>query len=88
MREEVTGHFVTQEEIDEKGFGMSDENSKFKVGQWVGDEKEWVLDTEGTAMLEVASIDEVDFTRTKSNHIIDMFTYVFFLCKICGKNRP
>jgi DNA-directed RNA polymerase II subunit RPB1 len=34
--------------------------------------KEWVLETEGTNLLEVLSIPEVDHTRTVSNDIVEI----------------
>ena len=35
--------------------------------------KEWVLDTEGSALLEVMAVEEVDDRRTRSNHVVDIF---------------
>jgi DNA-directed RNA polymerase II subunit RPB1 len=35
--------------------------------------KEWVLETEGTNLLEVLSIPEVDHTRTISNDVVEIF---------------
>ena len=35
--------------------------------------KEWVLDTEGSALLEVMAVEEVDDRRTTSNHIVHIF---------------
>lgn len=34
---------------------------------------EWVLDTEGTNLLDVMAVPEVDFTRTVSNNVIEIF---------------
>lgn len=36
-------------------------------------QKEWVLDTEGSALLDVMAVEEVDDTRTISNHIVHIF---------------
>ncbi|ETO12662.1 hypothetical protein RFI_24716, partial [Reticulomyxa filosa] len=62
----ITKVFMRQQD---KGFW--DNNT----GQWSkrGSEKEWVLDTEGSQLLEVMAVDEVDATRTRSNHVVDMF---------------
>eukprot|EP01084_Bolivina_argentea_P036771 67993_1 len=35
--------------------------------------KEWVLDTEGSSLLEVMAVEEVDDKRTTSNHIVHIF---------------
>lgn len=43
-----------------------DSNGQFKK------EMEWVLDTEGVNLLAVMSMEEVDYTRTTSNHIVDI----------------
>eukprot|EP00662_Eupelagonemidae_sp_cell21_P003414 gene3414-2519_t len=36
--------------------------------------KEWVLDTDGTNLLRVMALDEVDYTRTTSNNITEILT--------------
>merc|ERR550517_1378710 len=45
-----------------------------KDGTWNNEKKEWVLDTEGVNLLEVLAVEEVDFERTVSNDIIEIFT--------------
>jgi DNA-directed RNA polymerase II subunit RPB1 len=54
-------------------------------------EMEWVLDTEGVKLLDVMSVDGVDYRRTTSNHVIEVFEVIshFFLifshfCQVLG----
>eukprot|EP00181_Compsopogon_caeruleus_P004164 CAMPEP_0184689352 /NCGR_PEP_ID=MMETSP0312-20130426/30607_1 /TAXON_ID=31354 /ORGANISM="Compsopogon coeruleus, Strain SAG 36.94" /LENGTH=1800 /DNA_ID=CAMNT_0027146691 /DNA_START=617 /DNA_END=6019 /DNA_ORIENTATION=+ len=51
--------------VDEATGGFVDEPSRVK---------EWVLDTEGVNLLAVMAHKDVDFTRTISNHVTEMFT--------------
>jgi len=37
-----------------------------------GKRSEWQLDTEGVNLLEVMNHDDVDFSRTTSNHLIEV----------------
>eukprot|EP01114_Cavostelium_apophysatum_P013538 TRINITY_DN32_c0_g1_i1.p1 TRINITY_DN32_c0_g1~~TRINITY_DN32_c0_g1_i1.p1 ORF type:complete len:1763 (-),score=484.60 TRINITY_DN32_c0_g1_i1:80-5368(-) len=41
-------------------------------GRYVEDSKEWILETEGIALLDVLSYQEVDQTRTSSNDIVEV----------------
>lgn len=34
--------------------------------------KEWILDTEGINLAAVMAVDEVDYTRTSSNHLVEV----------------
>ena len=57
--------------IREEDIGAWDD----QTGEWKSKQgSEWVLDTEGSAFLEVMCYDEVDDRRTVSNHIVDIFT--------------
>jgi len=42
-------------------------------GGYSEEEQEWVLDTEGCALLSVMAVEEVDYTRTTSNHCVEIF---------------
>lgn len=42
-------------------------------GSYDSSETEWLLETEGVNMLEVMSVEEVDHTRTVSNHVKEIY---------------
>ncbi|KAL0211790.1 hypothetical protein RCL1_005416 [Eukaryota sp. TZLM3-RCL] len=44
-----------------------------RTGGIAFDRKEWILDTEGTDLLEIMSVPGVDFKRTVSNHVQDVY---------------
>eukprot|EP00468_Gymnochlora_sp_CCMP2014_P009815 CAMPEP_0167763390 /NCGR_PEP_ID=MMETSP0110_2-20121227/13339_1 /TAXON_ID=629695 /ORGANISM="Gymnochlora sp., Strain CCMP2014" /LENGTH=1805 /DNA_ID=CAMNT_0007650455 /DNA_START=17 /DNA_END=5434 /DNA_ORIENTATION=+ len=44
-----------------------------KTGNFVEDENEWVLETEGVALGQAMTVEEVDPSRTISNHVIEVF---------------
>jgi len=50
-----------------KGFWDTD-------GSWNKERKEWVLDTEGVNLQAVMAVEEVDYKRTTSNDVIEIFT--------------
>ncbi len=57
-----------------KVFMRSEKKSRFNPrGEYVNNEEEWVLDTEGVNLLQVLAVDEVDFRTTVSNSIVENF---------------
>jgi len=56
---------VFMREVDKKD--TFDENGRYVEGR-----KEWILDTDGIALLQVLSKNEVDHTRTISNDIVEI----------------
>mmetsp|Transcript_20397 Transcript_20397/g.36277 ORF Transcript_20397/g.36277 Transcript_20397/m.36277 type:complete len:1619 (-) Transcript_20397:363-5219(-) len=58
----------------QKVFMQSVKKPKYdNQGKFTDKEQEWILETEGVALHEAMSVEEVDDTRTISNHVIEVF---------------
>lgn len=56
-----------------KVFMKREKLPRFVDGNYDDHDEQWVLDTEGVALLRVMAVDEVDHRRTTSNVITEMF---------------
>ena len=52
---------------------MSEINTKSKIENVLQDTKEWILETDGTNLIDILALDYVDNTKTISNDIIETF---------------
>ena len=55
---------------------MSEISTKTKIENVIQDTKEWILETDGTNLIDILALDYVDNTKTTSNDIIE--TYEIF----------
>lgn len=64
---------------DDKKRIIITEEGEFKALQ------EWILETDGTALMQVLSERDVDSIRTTSNDIIEIFSVCYFHSHLCEK---